>query len=154
MIKIIKGTYGYRNPINGLVEAKNTKSNPFSLSPEREDELVALGVAEYVGEDMVDGEDDGEAAPAKTPAADPGQQSGQTPAADGNDTPKYSTKNTVAELTTIANQYGVEVPAGSTKKQIVELIDTKLAAGEDDGKEDDGEDDGEAAPNLSALMPE
>lgn len=145
MIKIIKGTYGYRNPNSGLVEAKNTKSKPFSLSPEREDELVALGVAEYVGEDV----DDGEAAP----AADPGQQSNPNPSTDG-DAPKYSTKNTVAELTAIANQNGIEVPAGATKKQIVELLDEKLAAGEDDGKESDGEDDGEAAPNLSALMPE
>lgn len=148
MIKIIKGTYGYRNPSNGLVEAKNTKSKPFSLSSEREDELVALGVAEYVGED------DGEDAPAAAPAADPGQQSGQDPAADGDKAPKYSTKNTVAELTAIANQYSIEVPAGTTKKQIVEILDAKLAAGTDDDAEDDGEDDGEDAPNLSALMPE
>lgn len=152
MIKIIKGTYGYRNPSNGLVEAKNTKSKPFSLSPEREDELVALGVAEYVGEDVDDSKDDSDAAPADAPTSDPGQQSDQDPAADGNETPKYSTKNTVAELTAIANQYGIEIPADAKKKEIVEILDAKLAAGAD--TEDDGEDDGDAAPNLSALMPE
>ena len=47
MIKIINGTYGYRNS-DGRVEAKTPKSKPFSLSEEREAELVDAGVAEYV----------------------------------------------------------------------------------------------------------
>ena len=48
MIKIIRSTYGLVK--NGAVEAKTKHSAPFSLSENREAELVALGVAEYVEE--------------------------------------------------------------------------------------------------------
>lgn len=40
MIKITKSTYG--------VKRLNAKSGPFTLAPEEEARLVALGVAEYV----------------------------------------------------------------------------------------------------------
>lgn len=43
MIKMIRGTYGLVN--NGTVEAMTKHSAPFSISPEREAELVAVGVA-------------------------------------------------------------------------------------------------------------
>lgn len=43
MIQMIKGTYGLVK--NGTVEAMTKHSAPFSLSPEREAELVAVGVA-------------------------------------------------------------------------------------------------------------
>ena len=46
MIKMIKGTYGLER--NGVVEAKTKNSKPFTLSKERESELIALGVAEKV----------------------------------------------------------------------------------------------------------
>lgn len=46
MIRITKGTYGLLK--NGAVEAITKHSAPFSLSAEREAELVALGVAEVV----------------------------------------------------------------------------------------------------------
>lgn len=45
MIRIIKGTYGYRR--NGILEAVKPGSEPVSLSAEREAELVKCGVAEY-----------------------------------------------------------------------------------------------------------
>lgn len=48
MIKIIKGTYGLKK--GDHVEAMTPGSEPFSLSPSREAELVEQGVAEYVGE--------------------------------------------------------------------------------------------------------
>lgn len=48
MIKIIKGTYGLMR--NGVVEAMTPGSTPFALSPAREAELVAAGVAEKVDE--------------------------------------------------------------------------------------------------------
>lgn len=47
MIRIVKGIYGYRGS-NGFIEPKNTKSAPFSLTAEKEEELVGKGVAEYV----------------------------------------------------------------------------------------------------------
>lgn len=52
MIKIIAGTFGYRNPDTGLIEAKTPESKPFSIpntpGMRTEADLVALGVAEYV----------------------------------------------------------------------------------------------------------
>ena len=45
MIKIIAGVYGYKE--NGIILPKDKDSEPFSLDPEREAELVAQGVAEY-----------------------------------------------------------------------------------------------------------
>lgn len=44
MIRMIKGTYG--KVVNGVVEAMTKRSDSFSLPETREDELVALGVAE------------------------------------------------------------------------------------------------------------
>lgn len=46
MIKMTKGTYGL--VVNGSVEAMTPHTGPFSLSKEREAELVAAGVAEPV----------------------------------------------------------------------------------------------------------
>lgn len=43
MIQMIKSTYGLVK--NGTVEAMTKHSAPFSISPEREAELVAVGVA-------------------------------------------------------------------------------------------------------------
>lgn len=46
MIRMIKGTYGLM--VDGSVEAMTPHSGPFSISKEREAELVAAGVAELV----------------------------------------------------------------------------------------------------------
>ena len=46
MIRIIKGTYGLRR--GNKVEAMTPGTEPFSLSSEREKELVNQGTAEYV----------------------------------------------------------------------------------------------------------
>lgn len=149
MIRIINGTYGYRNPQTGVVEAKNIKSKPFTLSPDREDELVAAGVAEYVGEDV--STDGGNASDAPASASDELE---------------YSDKNTVAELKAIAEKLGIQVAKGATKKQIIEALDAAKADesndeesegeeaddAESDGK-DDGEDDGDA-PDITAALPE
>lgn len=48
MIRIIKGTYGLRR--GNKVEAMTPGTEPFSLSLEREKELVNQGTAEYVDE--------------------------------------------------------------------------------------------------------
>lgn len=146
MIKIINGTYGFRNPKTGRVEARNSKSEPFDLNnPKREEELVSQGVAEYVDQ-----------AP-QSPDGDPGDDQN----IDQDLLPKYNVKMTVAQLIEIAGKYGVEVPDGTTKAEIVKMIDEKLADVEDDdqgehetqdGDQDDDQD--AAAPDLSAQMPE
>ena len=141
MIKIINGTYGYRNPKTGQVEAKTVKSEPFSLDHERELELVNQGTAEFTKQSVQDPDDDQD---------------------DGEDLlPKYNVKMTVAALVEAAGKYGVEVPDGATKADIVKMIDDKLAGVEDgDQDEDDGQDDTQdddqdaQAPDLSAQMPE
>lgn len=48
MIRMTKGTYGL--VVDGSVEAMTQHSGPFSLSKEREAELVAAGVAEMVND--------------------------------------------------------------------------------------------------------
>ena len=47
MIKIIKGTYGFK-PKKGAVIAKTRRSAPFSLAAAEEKRLVNGGVAVYV----------------------------------------------------------------------------------------------------------
>ena len=140
MIRIINGTYGYRNPQTGVVEAKTVKSKPFTLPEDREDELVAAGVAEYVGEDVSsDGGDASEAPASKA------------------DELEYSDKNTVAELKAIAEKLGVEAldaakAGASDEGEKPEDDDDAEDAGEESG-EDDGEDGGDA-PDITAALPE
>lgn len=52
---IIDTTYGYRN--GDIVEPKTKNSEPFTIDPEREAELVEMGVAEYVNEAATEGDD-------------------------------------------------------------------------------------------------
>lgn len=56
MIRIISGSYGYRE--NGHVVPKNSKSKPFSLDKKEEERLVKAGVAVYVdGEESTEKND-------------------------------------------------------------------------------------------------
>ena len=48
MIRIIRGVYGYLDK-DGIVRPKTEADAPFSLTPEQEERLVHLGVAQYVG---------------------------------------------------------------------------------------------------------
>lgn len=49
MIRIISNTtYGFNN--GKFIEPKTKESEPFSVNPKREAELVAAGIAEYVDE--------------------------------------------------------------------------------------------------------
>ena len=64
MIKIISGTYGYRD--NGQVIPKNSKSEPFSLDKKEEERLVKAGVAVYAdGTKTVDSKDNTDKEPIK-----------------------------------------------------------------------------------------
>lgn len=47
MIRIIQGTYGFRGP-DGIIRAKTHADGPFEESPEQEQKLIRLGVAEAV----------------------------------------------------------------------------------------------------------
>ena len=127
MIKIINGTYGYRNS-DGRVEAKTPKSKPFSLSEEREAELVDAGVAEYVN-----------GAPASEDNRD-----------------KVNGDMTVKELTAIAQELGADVPKKATKAQLLEIIEKaqhESPVDDEDDEDDDADPDG-GTPAPSAQMPE
>ena len=143
MIRIINGTYGYRNPETGAVEAKTAKSKPFSI------ELVAAGVAEYAGEDIDQEPDNGKQADDVNASKE-----------EKDEIPKYSTKDTVQRLTEIAEKYGAKVKEGATKKEIVAAIDAAIAGevgediDQDEHDDQDDDDDDDMAPDLSAAMPE
>lgn len=131
MIKIINGTYGYRNS-DGRVEAKTPKSKPFSLSEEREAELVDTGVAEYVN---------------------------GAPATSEDNRDKVNGDMTVKELTAIAHELGADVPKKATKAQLLEIIEKAQHESpvDDEDDEDDEDDDADpdgGAPAPSAQMPE
>lgn len=49
MIKIIQGTYGYKDS-KGDIVPKTSKDKPFKLQKEQEERLVKRGVAVYVAE--------------------------------------------------------------------------------------------------------
>lgn len=129
MIKIINGTYGYRNS-DGRVEAKTPKSKPFSLSEEREAELVDAGVAEYVA-----------------------------PVTSEDNRDKVNGDMTVKELTAIAQELGADVPKKATKAQLLEIIEKAQHESpvDDEDDEDDEDDDADpdgGTPTPSAQMPE
>ena len=152
MIKIIAGTYGYVNKKTGAVEAKDKKSQPFSCDKDEEARLVALGVAEYVGEVNQD----------EDPDQDPdgkGQDNGDAHQGDqksDQEPEKALTDMTKKELTQIATDLGIELPKKATNQDIIEAIEKARAEHEGDQDDDlDGEEDGDdEAPALSAAMPE
>ena len=154
MIKIIAGTYGYVNKKTGAVEAKDKKAQPFSCDKDEEARLVALGVAEYVGEVNQD----------KDPDQDPdgkGQDNGDAHQGDQNDQKtdqkpeKALADMTKKELSQIATDLGIELPKKATNQDIIEAIEKARAEHEGDQDEDlDGEEDDDEAPALSAAMPE
>lgn len=132
MIRIVNGTYGYRNPETNQIEAKTAKSKPFSLPGEREKELVFEGVAEYVdtGEDGV-------------PWKDMEMQDDRE-----NGIPRYSIRDSVEKLREIAMDLGVEVSEKMKKKEIMEAIDRKMTEDHAEENEEEG------GPVTSAFMPE
>lgn len=154
MIKIIAGTYGYVNKKTGAVEAKDKKAQPFSCDKDEEARLVALGVAEYVGEVNQDEDSD----------QDPdgkGQDNGDAHQGDQNDQKtdrepeKALADMTKKELTQIATDLGIELPKKATNQDIIEMIEKTRAEHEGDQDEDlDGEEDDDEAPAPSAAMPE
>lgn len=124
MIKIVKGIYGYRNH-EGVIEPKNTTSSPFSLTGEKEAELVRKGIAVYVG-GLPDAEPDedshGDTSPVEN--AEDIQENVNVWDMDYNDLQRY------------AKELGVS--AKGTKTELIERISEKL----------------NIPPNLTAAVPQ
>lgn len=140
MIKIVKGVYGYVDK-HGFVRPKDCNSEPFETSPEQEERLVRLDVAEYVGE------------PAKVPAVGESAQV-QIPKNDeavAHLDPDQLKELTNAELKKMAEEMSIDTAKLKTKAQLIEAITAvDVVPGPDEGSEE-MEDDGEAPPTFDAA---
>lgn len=106
MIRIITNTtYGFNN--GKYIEPKTKDSEPFSVRAEREAELVAAGIAEYVGE------------PEKEPTNDTISEPIE---ADIEFTEEALDEKTMNELREIAKTLGVKQKAGMKKADLIDAI--------------------------------
>ena len=149
MIKIIAGVYGYKE--NGIILPKDKDSEPFSLDPEREAELVTQGVAEYANVIIPEAELEPEpetAGAEQQPAEDPAEPEAEEPEqdlepeADGDEDPQ-SEKAEKPELQALAGAYGLDAQNMRTKAEVIKLLDDYFAE----------EDDTEAPPAFGAMDP-
>ena len=125
MIKIIRGVYGHVDE-HGFVRPKDSGSDPFETSPEQEERLVKLGVAEYVGE------------PEKA-------ESGDEAVADiarAAEAPDLEDM-TVKELRELGKEHGLTLKVGMTKAEMAEAIRAEWPQ--------PAEDDGEVPPTFDAA---
>lgn len=136
MIKIIAGVYGYKE--NGIILPKDKDSEPFSLDPEREAELVAQGVAEYANVIIPEAELEPE-----PETADTEQRPAEDPAEPEAEEPEYSDKMRLTELQALAGAYGLDAQNMRTKAEVIKLLDDYFAE----------EDDTEAPPAFGAMDP-
>lgn len=115
MIQMIAGKYGMYT--DGKVIGMTRESGPFSIDAEREAELVAAGIAEYVY--------DSSGAPIgfdEQPPELPDLPDGVTAI------PEYSEDMTVKELRDIGKLCGLTFKVGMTKKEMVDALDAHIEA--------------------------
>lgn len=129
MIRIITNTtYGYHN--GRFVEPKTKDSEPFSIRPEREAELVAKGIAEYVGETATVSEmetvvEETEAEPVEVP--EPETVAEATEEIDGFEVNKeYLEGLTINELKEFASQFGIQYKDRTKKADFIQQILSEL----------------------------
>lgn len=172
MIKIICGTYGrYTEQTVKGEDGKAVKtfrvvpmspgSEPFSLEPEREAELVKLGMAEYVAED-------GESVDETPELIGFDEIPEDTELPEGvEEIPAYSVDMKATELRKIGEMCGLTFKVGMSKVEMVAALDEHIAAnmvagveiGEDgsveiidEDEDEDGEDfDADFDPSEAVL---
>ena len=105
MVKIIKGTYGHRK---GAVIVPVRAGETVELTDEQEKRLVKLGVAEYIN--------DSDGVPEHS-------SSDETDEQEALELPEYNDKMKLPELKEIAEKYGVDASAMTTKKEVIAAID-------------------------------
>ena len=133
MIKIICGTYGrYTEQTVKGEDGKAVKtfrvvpmspgSEPFSLEPEREAELVKLGMAEYVAED-------GESVDEAPELIGFDEIPEDTELPEGvEEIPAYSVDMKATELRKIGEMCGLTFKVGMSKVEMVAALDEHIAA--------------------------
>lgn len=139
MIKIIKGTYGYRK--GNRIIPKTPADDPFTATPEQEARLVRLGVAVYVDAPV-------EAPTAPTPKA---PEKAETGSKDVDELPAYNIDMKLDELKEIAKAYGVDASNARKKADVIAMIEAAKAEDQDETPE--AYDDGEEPPSLDAADP-
>jgi hypothetical protein len=117
MIQIIRGVYGHY--VNGTVQAKGVDSPPFTIAPEKEERLVAQGVAVYV--------DDVSTVREELPELPP----------DVTAIPEYSIDMKPDELRAIAKQMGLTFKFGTTKAEMVTEMNRFLEEHTEDTLDED-----------------
>ena len=151
MIRIIAGVYGHKE--NGVITPKDSKSEPFSLTPEREAELVAQGVAEYANVIIPDDDqdDDGQNDDDQNGnGQNDDDQNGNGQNDDDQDDdaktkkPEYSDKMKLPELQALAASFGLDAEKMRAKAEVIKLLDDYFA---------DDEDDGDQPPAFGAIDP-
>lgn len=150
MIKIIKGTYGYRK--GNRIIPKTPADDPFTATPEQEARLVRLGVAVYVDAPV-------EAPTTPTPKA---PEKAETGSKDVDELPAYNIDMKLDELKEIAKAYGVDASDARKKADVIAMIEAAKAETQEENDQDDEDqeneipeayDDGEEPPSLDAADP-
>ena len=150
MIKIIKGTYGYRK--GNRITPKTPADDPFTATPEQEARLVRLGVAVYVDAPV-------EVPTAPTPKA---PEKAETGSKDVDELPAYNIDMKLDELKEIAKAYGVDASDARKKADVIAMIEAAKAETHEENDQDDEDpeneipeayDDGEEPPSLDAADP-
>lgn len=166
MIKMIAGVYGYKE--GGIIMPKDKDSEPFSLEPEREAELVERGIAVYAnliipeeepepaGQNGADSQDDEGGQNGDSSQNDEDGQNGddsqddedgQNDDGSQNDEdgqkqkPEYSEKMKLPELQALAASYGLDAQKMRAKAEVVKLLDDYF------------KDDNEQPPSFGAIDP-
>lgn len=119
MIRIIRGVYGHY--VNGIVQAKGVDSPPFAITPEKEERLVAQGVAVYV--------DDAPTAREELPELPP----------DVTAISEYSIDMKPDELRAIAKQMGLTFKFGTSKAEMIAKMNRFLEEHTEDTLDEDAE---------------
>ena len=136
MIKMIAGVYGYKE--GGIIMPKDKISDPFSLEPEREAELVKRGLAVYAN--LIIPEEEPE--PAGQNDEDGQNDDGSQNDEDGQkQKPEYSEKMKLPELQALAASYGLDAQKMRAKAEVVKLLDDYF------------KDDNEQPPSFGAIDP-
>lgn len=136
MIKMIAGVYGYKE--GGIIMPKDKNSDPFSLEPEREAELVKRGLAVYAN--LIIPEEEPE--PAGQNDEDGQNDDGSQNDEDGQkQKPEYSEKMKLPELQALAASYGLDAQKMRAKAEVVKLLDDYF------------KDDNEQPPSFGAIDP-
>lgn len=142
MIKMIAGVYGYKE--GGIIMPKDKDSEPFSLKPEREAELVERGIAVYANLIIPEEEPEPAGQNGDDSQDDEDSQNGDSSQNDEDSQkqkPEYSEKMKLPDLQALAASYGLDAQKMRAKAEVIKLLDEYF------------KDDNEQPPSFGAMDP-